>query len=167
MIHLWGDLPWFLIFYHLSESERLQDATNEQDAPADPANKQCWAKCVTGKKKRRSRKQKTLHCTHTIGIIWWNNYMQAKQHHTWLFLLRPFPCSSPLPSFLVCSWCRWTSWNFPQFDWHTQKLLQCHTHLREGEKQELSDLFTSAALSAWSNTAIMTAVDAHIKYEVF
>lgn len=66
MIHLWGDLPWFLIFYHLSESERLQDATNEQDAPADPANEQCWAKCVTGKKKKEEAENKKHYIAHTL-----------------------------------------------------------------------------------------------------
>lgn len=48
-ISLWGDSPWFFIFHHFSESQWLQDATNNQDAASDPRYEQSGAKCVSVK----------------------------------------------------------------------------------------------------------------------
>lgn len=42
------DSLWFFIFHHFPEGQRLEDATDQQDAASYPGYEQCRAKRVSG-----------------------------------------------------------------------------------------------------------------------
>lgn len=123
-IYLYEFSPGFSILLHLSESQRVQDASNNQDTASNPSYEQRRAKTISAK---RNETMQVPYKNNVEGIK-----TQAKHFTCILTWVSPHSSSSRpmcLLHILSCRCCRWKSWNWSQTDGCRWKLLRHHTHL--------------------------------------